>query len=67
MLNWFKNLKDGLSKSSEKISSGLEKILKSKNIDQDTLEDLEELLIESDLGINFTSEIISELEKKKTC
>ena len=65
MLNWFKNLKDGLSKSSEKISGGLKKILKSKRIDQDTLENLEELLIESDLGINFTSEIISELEKKK--
>ena len=65
MLNWFKNLKDGLSKSSEKISGGLKTILKSRKIDQDTLENLEELLIESDLGINFTSEIISELEKKK--
>ena len=65
MLNWFKNLKDSLSKSSEKISGGLKKILKSKRIDKDTLENLEELLIESDLGINFTSEIISELEKKK--
>ena len=65
MLNWFKNLKDGLSQSSEKISSGLKNILKSKKIDKNTLDNLEELLIESDLGINFTSEIISELEKKK--
>ena len=65
MLNWFKNLKDGLNQSSEKISSGLKNILKSKKIDKNTLDNLEELLIESDLGINFTSEIISELEKKK--
>ena len=64
-LNWFKNLKDGLSKSSEKISSGLKKILKSKKIDKETLDNLEELLIESDLGINFTSEIITEIEKNK--
>ena len=64
-LNWFKNLKDGLSKSSDKISSGLKKILKSKKIDKETLDNLEELLIESDLGINFTSEIITEIEKNK--
>ena len=62
---WFKKLKSGLSKSSNKISGGIQKIFKSKKIDESTLEDLEELLISSDLGVEITSNIISELRKSK--
>ena len=52
VFGWFKKLKSGLSKSSDKISGGIKKILKSKKIDDETLEDLEELLISSDLGVS---------------
>jgi fused signal recognition particle receptor len=65
VLGWFKKLKSGLSKSSEKISGGIKRILKSKKIDESTLEELEELLIASDLGVDFSSKIISDLRKSK--
>ncbi len=65
VFGWFKKLKSGLSKSSDKISGGIKKILKSKKIDDSTLEELEDLLISSDLGVDCSSNIISELRKSK--
>ncbi len=65
VFGWFKKLTSGLSKSSEKISEGIKKVIKGKKIDETTLEELEELLISSDLGANFSSEIIEDLRKSK--
>ena len=65
VLGWFKKLTSGLSKSSEKISDGIKKVIKGKKIDETTLEELEELLISSDLGVNFSSGIIEDLKKSK--
>ncbi len=65
VLGWFKKLKSSLSKSSEKISDGIKKALKSKKIDDETLEQLEELLISSDLGVESSSNITQELRKSK--
>ncbi len=65
VIGWLKKLKNGLSKSSDKISGGIKKILKSKKIDESTLLELEELLISSDIGVNISSKIIDELKKSK--
>lgn len=65
VFKWFKNLKDGLSKSSEKITVGIKKIFKNKKIDNETLDFLSDLLISSDLGIEFSSKVIEDLRKKK--
>ena len=65
VLGWFKKLKSSLSKSSEKISDGIKKVLKRKKIDDETLEQLEELLISSDLGVECSSKITLELRKSK--
>ena len=65
VLAWFKKLKGTLSKSSEKISDGIKKALKSKKIDESTLEELDDLLISSDLGVESASNITSELRKSK--
>jgi fused signal recognition particle receptor len=65
VFGWFKKLKSGLSKSSEKISEGIKKAIKGKKIDDETLDDLEELLISSDLGVNFSSNVVEELRKSK--
>lgn len=65
VIGWLKKLKNGLSKSSDKISGGIKKILKSKKIDESTLLELEELLISSDIGIDISSKIIDELKKSK--
>ncbi len=65
ILKWIKNLKSGLTKSSEKITDGIKTIFKNKKIDKNTLMQLEEHLISSDLGANFSSKIIDEISKKK--
>jgi fused signal recognition particle receptor len=47
---FFKKLSEGLSKSSGKISTGITDIFTKKKLDNETLAQLEELLITADLG-----------------
>ncbi len=42
VLGWLKKLTSGLSKSSEKITDGIKKVIKGKKIDEATLNELEE-------------------------
>lgn len=56
---WFKRLKTGLSKSSDKIGQGISDILTKKKLDQDTLDELEDLLIMADLGPATASKLVS--------
>lgn len=65
VLRWLKKLTSGLSKSSEKITDGIKKVIKGKKIDEATLNELEELLISSDLGVSFSSQVIEDLKKSK--
>ena len=65
MFGWIKNLKKGLNKSSKKINEGLTKIFKSKKINEETLDELQDLLITSDIGISVSDSIIDSLRKKK--
>ena len=65
VVGWIKNLKKSLSKSSSVIGEGIKKIVKSKKIDDSTLEELENHLISSDIGISFSEEIIKEIKNKK--
>ena len=65
VFGWFKKLKSGLSKSSEKISEGIKRVVKGKKIDEKMLLELEDLLISSDLGVSFSSQVIDDLGKSK--
>ena len=65
VFGWFKKLKSGLSKSSEKISEGIKKVVKGKKIDEKMLLELEDLLISSDFGVSFSSQVIDDLAKSK--
>ncbi len=65
VFGWFKKLKSGLSKSSKKLSEGIKKAVKGKKIDEKTLNEIEELLISSDLGVKISSQIVEELRKSK--
>lgn len=66
MINLFEKIGFGLKKTSAKISSGISDIFTKKKIDRQTLEELEELLLLSDLGVQATNRIISEFSKQKT-
>lgn len=65
MSNWFKKLGFGLQKSSSKITEGLSSIFTKKKVDAQTLEELEDLLISSDLGIKAASAIIKSFSSKR--
>ncbi|MBH43623.1 MAG: signal recognition particle-docking protein FtsY [Rickettsiales bacterium] len=65
VVGWIKNLKKSLSKSSSVVGEGIKKILKSKKINDLTLEKLEDHLISSDIGISLSEEIIKEIKNKK--
>ena len=61
----FEKFKFGFKKSAENIKSGLREIIVKKEIDDDTLNKIEEFLISSDVGIDAASEIKSIFAEKK--
>ena len=65
MSNFFQKLGLGLKKSSAKITGGISDIFNKKKVSQETLDELEELLIGADLGVKASSKIITEFAKKK--
>ncbi|MDR5658290.1 signal recognition particle-docking protein FtsY [Serpentinicella sp. ANB-PHB4] len=59
----FKRLKEGLSKTKLGITDKVDTLLKSyQKIDEDLFEDLEEILISSDIGVQTTLDIIEDLK-----
>lgn len=63
--NLFKRLKEGLSKTKNGITGKVDDLLKSyKKIDEDLFEELEEILITSDMGVQTTMEIIDDLRDR---
>jgi fused signal recognition particle receptor len=62
---FFQKLKQGLSKTSGKLVGGMENIfLGKKEIDEDLLEELEELFITSDIGVETTMKIIDSVREQ---
>ena len=61
----FEKFKFGFKKSAENIKSGLREIIVKKEIDDHTLDKIEEFLISSDVGIDAASEIKSIIAEKK--
>ena len=47
---WFGRLKSGLGRSSDKLTGGITDIFTKRKLDEDSLAELEELLIMADLG-----------------
>ena len=61
--SWFQRLKSGLGKTSSKLSSGITGLLTKRKLDGATLEDLEDLLIQSDLGVTTAARITAAIAK----
>ena len=63
---YFKRLRKRLSKTRKSLSSGFDRAFAGKKkIDDEVLEELEELLITSDIGVQTTMEIMERLAKAK--
>jgi fused signal recognition particle receptor len=61
----FEKFKLGFKKSADSISSGLREIIVKKEIDDETLNKIEEFLISSDVGIDASAEIKSIISQRK--
>jgi fused signal recognition particle receptor len=62
---WLSRLTAGLSKSSEKLTSGVTSIFTKRKLDDETLEELQDLLIISDLGVAAAMRITGALARDK--
>ena len=65
MTNFFQKLGLGLKKSSDKLTSGISDIFTKRKVDSQTLEELEELLITSDLGVKASTKIIAKFGERR--
>ena len=63
--SWFQRLKQGLTKSSSRLTEGLTAILVKRKLDEETLEEIEELLISADLGPATAARLAAELGKSR--
>ncbi len=61
--SWVTRLSRGLSKSSRSLTTGITEIFTKRKLDSDTLEQLEDMLIQSDLGIETSMNITQAVAK----
>jgi fused signal recognition particle receptor len=65
-VGYFKRLKNRLAKTRKSLGGGIEKIFSGRQkIDDDVLEELEELLITSDIGVQTSTALIERISKAK--
>ena len=64
-MGFFEKLKQGLTKTKESINEKINDVFSTfRKVDEEFLEELEEILIMSDLGVETSTKIISELRNK---
>ncbi|MEQ8651801.1 MAG: signal recognition particle-docking protein FtsY [Kiloniellales bacterium] len=64
-MSWFKRLKQGLSKSSSRLTQSISGALTRRRLDEAALEELEEALIMADLGVSVASKLTEKLAKDR--
>lgn len=62
---WLSRLTKGLSRSSEALTENITKVFTDKKLDDETLQDLEDVLLQADLGIETATKIIDTLSAQK--
>jgi len=60
---WFQRLKAGLTKTSARLSQDITSLFTKRKLDADTIEELENLLIQADLGLETAMRITEALAK----
>jgi fused signal recognition particle receptor len=62
-VGWFARLKQGMAKTSSRLTESITGLVTKKKLDHETLEELEEVLLAADLGIETASRITASLAK----
>ncbi len=64
-LGFFSRLKDGLSRSTQKLGGGITQVFRKRRLDEAALEELEELLIAADLGTEVAARVVREFRRSR--
>ena len=64
-LGFFSRLKEGLSRSTQKLSTGISAVFTKRKLDDAALEDLEDLLISADLGTAAARRVIQAFRRTR--
>ena len=64
-LTWFQRLREGLSLTSRQLTGQITALFTKRKLDDDTLEELEELLIRSDLGVETAMRVTGALSSER--
>ena len=62
---WFQRLRKGLTKTSSRLTEGITGVFAKQKLDDETLEELEDLLIQADLGLDVTSRVTDALRQSR--
>lgn len=65
MAGWLDRIKQGLSRTAAPLVQGIGSLLTKKKLDKETLTELEDLLIISDVGVKTATELTEQLAKEK--
>jgi fused signal recognition particle receptor len=63
--NWFERLASGLKRSSDQLTGGIAAVFTKKKLDQAMLDELEDILIQADFGIDMASDVTDALRRDR--
>lgn len=63
--SWFSRLKTGLSRSSANLTENITAVFTKKKLDEDTLQELEDILIQADLGVETALKVTEKLASQR--
>jgi fused signal recognition particle receptor len=64
-LAWWARLRAGLGATASQIGSGISRIFLSRKLDSQTLQELEDVLIQADLGLDLASRMLETLRRER--
>ncbi len=64
-LGFFSRLKEGLTRSTQKLSDGISAVFRKRRLDDEALEELEEVLIAADLGTGVSRRVIENFRRSR--
>jgi len=62
---WFKRMRKGLARSSSNLTENITSVFTKKKLDDDTLQDLEDILIQADLGVETAMNVTDALASQR--
>jgi fused signal recognition particle receptor len=62
---WLSRLRSGLAKSTKRVTESISGLFTKKKLDQQTLDELEDALIQADLGVSVAARLVEKLGKER--